>query len=208
MNEIPAPQPETLDSPTSLLDVPGGPVPDPAPAPPAEAAGEPPAPEGEGSLAAPEVAPLTFESLTLPEGLSLSPELGAKFVDALNNAELDPQGRANALLSLHAEVLKEAADAYAGQWEAMQNEWKQGVLTAFPGEKLTQAQTQIAKVLDRYGDKAVREAFALTGAGNNPDIFKFLAAVAADMNEQPPVRGAPAAAPPSDRASRMFKTQE
>lgn len=208
MNDMPGTQNEPTNSPTSLIDPPTGPVPDPAPAPSADAAGEPPAPEGEGLSPAPEVTPLSFTDLTLPEGMAVPDEFQEQFLQAFNDPDLDPKARAQVLLNLHSQVLQKAADAYAGQWETLQNEWRQRVLAAFPGEKLTQSQTQIAKLVDRYGDKAVREAFALTGAGNNPAIYNFLARIAADLNEQPPVRGAPASAQPRDRASRLFNTQE
>lgn len=181
----------------------GGPIPDPTPVSPPPDAVEseaPPPSMVEGSVEG--AAPVTAEDLSLPEGLTLEGELQDKFLAAINTA--DPKERANALVGLHAEVLQGAADEYAARWEQLETEWKGEIQTAFPGAQLPQAQAEIAKVLDRYGDKAVRDAFAVTGAGNNPAIFRFLVGIARDLNERPPVGGTPPSATPKDRASRMF----
>jgi hypothetical protein len=150
--------------------------------------------------------PFTAEQLTLPEGMKIPDEVRDEFVGLINNTELSAAERANNLLGLHTKILQAAADEHVAAWDALQSEWQGAVQKDFPGDKLTAAQAQIAKVLDRYGDAAVREAFALTGAGNNPAIFRFMTKLAADLNERPPVTGTPATGQPLDRASRMFGT--
>lgn len=201
------------DSQTTNTDtVPGGPVPDPAPVPsePTTEAieGDAQAAPDEGAVEPP--APITLEDLTLPDGLELPEELGTKFLD-LVNGEMPAADRANALLNLYQETaqgaVQGAAEEYARQWTELENEWKGAIEAAYPGPKLAVAQTQIAKVLDQYGSKEVREAFTTTGAGNNPHIFAFLHKIALDISEKPPVPGGPASGASRDLASRLYGSQ-
>ena len=190
--------------PPALGSLIGGPLPDtPAPAltPEPPAAAEPVA----------EHAPLALGDLKLPEGMRLMdgdkplPE-AEEFLSLLNGAKV-PKESAEALLGLHEKFLQSAADQYLARWETTQNEWKKGVesMPEFGGAALPATLQSIAKVVDRYGDAEVREAFAVTGAGNHPAVVRFIAKIARDLNEAPPVRGtsSPSAA---DRAARMYPT--
>lgn len=191
-----------VPTPTSLI---GGPLPDATP--PASAV-EPPAavPAAEP---APAFEPLTLDKLALPEGLSLMdgdkplPE-ATELLELLNGAKV-PAEAATKLLALHDKFLQKAADDYLAVWEKTQAEWRKGVETMpeFGGAALPETLTQIAKVVDRYGDAEVREAFAVTGAGNHPAIVRFIAKIARDMNEAPPTRGSKTSSV-ADRAGRMY----
>lgn len=186
-----------------------GPVPDPAPVPsepPTEASeGDAQAAPDEGPVEPP--APITLEDLALPEGLELPEELGTKFLDLLNG-KMSAADRANGLLNLYAEQTKTAvqgaADEYARQWTELETAWKGEIQKAYPGPKLQAAQSQIAKVLDQYGSKEVREAFTATGAGNNPHVFAFLHKIAMDVAERPPVQGSPTNGAPLGLAERLY----
>lgn len=176
-----SPQPETAPPPPNPEAVPD---PTPAPAP----------------------APLTFADLTLPEGLSLAEgdEDGVQF---LTLAQSLGKENAQAMLDLHSKFLQRASEEYLARWETTQTEWQDAVraLPEFGGDALPATLANIAKVLDRYGDAEVREAFALTGAGNHPAIVRLMAKIARDLNEAPPVRG-DNAPPSSSRSARMFST--
>lgn len=215
MNDTPATNDSTTPAPATPTESPAAPAPATEAVPdslaaPAVPTDTPPAPtEVEGGQVEP-VAPLTLEDITLPEGLSLEGEDATKFLDLLNS-EVGAQDRANALVAFHAEMVEKQVQAtveeYTRQWTELEEKWKGEVQQAYPGDKLAEAQTGIAKILDRYGSKEVREAFAATGAGNNPHIFAFLHKMATDLVEKPPVQGSAPAAQPLDRAQRMFKSQ-
>lgn len=180
--------------------------------------GEPPAgegaAEGEGDKslvsekpaeaeAAPE--PLTREAITIPEGVEVSDELVGEFIDVLNNLDLSPQERANALIGLQIKTQESAGQHLAEVWNKTQEEWR-GETQAALGENLDKSLAGIRQLVDDYGGEPdkVLEAFDLTGAGNHPAIVSFLARVAEVLvQEGEPVSGAPASAP-QDRASRMF----
>ena len=178
-----------------------------APAPASSLLGgavEPPIGEVTGSAS-----PITLEDITLPEGFTMPEAEGAEFLELLNNAPESRAEFATRLLEVHNKILQGVADQHATAWNELQQSWQDQIraMPEFAGDKLQGSMSKIAKVLDRYGDKEVREAFALTGAGNHPAIAKFLLKIANDYNEGPVVRGAPANSPAQDRASRMFGTK-
>jgi len=121
------------------------------------------------------VEPLTAESLKVPEGFELQPELSAKFLDILNG-DGSPQDKANGLLNLHAEVLNAASEASSEAWDNMQTEWKNNVKadTDVGGDKLPATLNNIGKLVDEFGTKELKDVFTLTGAGNHIEMIKFL----------------------------------
>lgn len=182
-------------------------VPDPSVPPaagvePEAAATDEPSPES--------VAALTLADLAAPEGLALEAD-GAPIPEAeeflsLINEHKIPKAAADAVLAIYPKLLERVAGEYAGQWEATQADW-QAQLRAEPvfgGPKLDASLSATAKIMDKYGDKELREALAVTGAGNHPAVFRFLAKIANDLNEAPPVSGSPAAPITRDIATRMF----
>jgi hypothetical protein len=174
----PAPTPDP-----SLVNPTPTPEPDPKPEPTPEP--EPKPKEGDPEPEPTPVEPLTVEQLTLPEGFELQPELSNKFIEILNDSELSPQDRANALLALHSETLTTASEAGSKAWDDMQTEWKDAA-KADPdigGAKLQPTLTNIGKLLDEFGDKEVRDVFDLTGAGNNVHMIKFLNKIADKLTE-------------------------
>jgi len=187
---------------------------------PAEAAKPAPSPEGAGAVgttATETVTPLSLADLMAPEGFSLTskevvdgkevekPIAGIEdFVGLANELKLGKDG-ANKLLAFHNQFLQSAADEYLARWEKTEATWKKQCqeLPEFGGAAFEGTLQSISKVLDRYGDKEVREAFALTGAGNHPAVVRFIAKMAKDLNEATPVRGQTGSSP-KDRAERMY----
>lgn len=185
---------------------------DPASAPPPaeESAAAAPAPPPEE---APQ--PLTLDALEVPEGLQLTNEEGeplpeaAEFLDLANETGLNPEA-ASKFLSAHHKLLESAfqtaVQEHQQQWENLQASWQTEVraLPEFAGEAFGPSMAKIAKVLDKYGSKEARDAFDVTGAGNNPYIVQMLKKIADDLTEAAPVSGDPATGSAKDRASRMF----
>lgn len=169
--------------------------------------GEPPAAEADPEPEAdPAPEPLTAEALTLPEGFEADEATLSSFVETINNADLTPQERAENLLALHAQMQETTATQMHDAWTQTQEQWRTEVqsLPEIGGQNLDQTLGSIAQVVDRYGGAEAREAFDLTGAGNHPAIIKLMASIAKDLNEAPPVSGAPPAGEPKSRAERMF----
>lgn len=192
----PAPSPATTTEtpPTSLVSE----------TKPAEPAAEP------AKETAPEFTALTADALKFPEGYEKNDEALSKFLEITNGAKL-PVETVQALTDLQADLAKQASEAGSKLWETTQAKWQDEV-RADPdigGQKLEENLSHVAKLIDRIsGDQApaVREAFALTGAGNNPALVKFMVKVAKELSEPSPIAGSPANTP-RDTASLLYPNQ-
>jgi hypothetical protein len=95
--------------------------------------------------------------------------------------------------------------AQADAWRTTNEQWVNEVKTEFAGEKLTAAQATVSKALNEYGGQGVREAFDLTGAGNNPAIFRLIHNMAKALGEgTPATNGTPAGQGEKTLAERMY----
>lgn len=161
------------------------------------------APPVETPPAEPEFVPLTAEQFELPE--SIDPEGLAPFLEAVNDAKL-PAEAGQKFLSMFHEQVSAMAESQAKAWNETQEGWINEVKSdpEIGGDKLPAVLGEVAKVVDRYGSKELREFMDVSGAGNNPHVVKFLHSIAKAVNERPPVSGQPAAASNRSRAERMF----
>lgn len=149
-------------------------------------------------------APDAYE-FKFPDGFEANKEQLGKFEEIARAANL-PQERAQELLDLYVGELKSAGDAFASKqmegWKSTLTSWKNEITSDpnFSGEKLTEAQVVIGKALDQFGSKEARDGFQLTGAGDNPAVFRFVHAMAKALTEG----GAqPLGAPPSKKSGSV-----
>ena len=165
---------------------------------------------GETALAAkaPEApAALTAADLALPEGLAVDDATLGDFLKIVNDGALDAKGRSEALLGMYAAKAKELAEGPVKAFRDVNEQW-QRELRADPeigGDKLQrEVLPAVAKVIDRFGGDKFRSVLDLTGAGNNPEMARFLWNVAKALNEGSHVGGTPpntTKAPPSAAAA-------
>lgn len=154
-----------------------------------------------------EFTPLSVEDLQMPEGLTADEGLQKEFLDVLNNRELSPKEQANALLALQGKALGAASDASHTAWAETQKTWQDEVRNDpdIGGAKLEPILGNINKLVQELGTPELPEVFALTGAGNNVHIVKFLAKIADQLNEGSPVSGKPSGGE-TDRAALLYPT--
>lgn len=201
-----------MTSPTDVTETPApnstdpNAVPDPVVEP--QGQGEPGAPAQNAPVEpTPEPVVLQAADLVLPEGFTAEGEVMDEFLALANELGMD-KDKASAIVGIHAKILDQAQTAAAAEWQALQDRWiaEAKALPQIGGEKLDESLSVIAKAIDKYGSPEAKEAFTITGAGNNPHIIKLLHTMASKLVEAPPVSGSPANNGPQDRASRMFKT--
>lgn len=149
--------------------------------------------------------PLTLADLVLPEGFTSAPEQQAAFLEIMNG-DMPSKERASALIKLQTEVLTAASEANSAEWDKLQQTWRDAVKTQL-GEKYQPTLASVNKLVTEYGSPDLVEAFALTGAGNNPAVINFLAKVAEKLTEGTFVLGSPPAGE-STAASRMFPSMK
>jgi hypothetical protein len=153
------------------------------------------------------LAPITVEDLVLPEGFTTTDELKTEFVETINKlADLGPKERAEALLNLQAKALTAASEASSAAWSTMQDQWRDEV-KADLGDKLQPTLDSINRLVKEFGTPQLTEALALTGAGNNLQVIKFLGAVAEKMTEGGYSAGAPSGAE-TTAAQRMYPSMK
>ena len=152
--------------------------------------------------------PVTVDTLVIPEGLEVPEAARDKFLEILNG-ELSPTDRANALLTLQKETLEQAAVAAEDAFGKTQSEW-QAEVKADPdvgGDKLQPTLTNIAKLIDEYGNQELRDVFAVTGAGNNVHVIKFLSKLSEQLTESQLAIGSPTASPDST-ADKLYPSMK
>ena len=172
--------------------------------PPAE---EPPTSKsGEEPPVAPE--PLTVEALQVPEGMKLDDTVTSKFLEVMNDGEMNPKDRANALLGLQAEVMKAASEQSSALWQKTQDEWQEEVRKdpELGGEKLGENLAVCRKLLDQYGSKELEDLLDMTGVGNNIHMIRFASKLAKAFEEGKPLSGQPSSVP-RDPAEVLFPNQ-
>src|SRR3990172_1633324 len=176
-------------------------------------AGDPPADPPKDSSEPPKelepFVPLTAETVKLPEGFTVDEPTMTSFLEVMNDRELSAADRAQKLIDLQASVLTQASEANSKAWDELQETWK-GEVKADPeigGAKFDLTVSNISKLLDQYGSKETRDAFSLTGAGNNPHIVKFMSKLATQLTEGNPVLGNPGATS-TTAAERMFPSMK
>lgn len=150
--------------------------------------------------------PLARENITFPEGFEYEDATVASFLDLMNNQELTPAQRAEGLLNLQADVAKAASEADSKAWDALQEEWqaKSKADPEFGGDKMQATMTSVGKLVTEYGNDALREALDVTGAGNHPEVIRFLGKLSNLLTEGRPAVGTPAAQGGTTVAQRLF----
>lgn len=210
-NPTPPPGPESNPTPNQSPDP--ALTPDPAALTnKAEPAVDPAKPEGDP--AAP--APLTFDTLAVPTNIEMPEQFSGKFTDILNDSAMSPTERGNALLNLYAEAAQFASEKGSNDFVQLQDTWRSEIASfhekpasadpVLGGKTFEATQAQVGAVIERFGDDDVRAAFDLTGAGNNPAIYRFLVKIAGELGEAVPISGTPGPAGGESRAARMFPT--
>lgn len=140
--------------------------------------------------------PAEYKEFTLPQGAVKDEALMGEFTELAKSAGLS-QESAQKIVDLAPKLSERIAQANAQQWMDLQKEW-QSQVKADPeigGKNWQATEANISKAIDAYGGKdkqALLEAFALTGAGNNPVIVKFIANMSRQLAEPKFVPGKPA----------------
>jgi len=207
------------EEPASLLGGTGdGELPDPVSPPPGgeEPPTTPPGEKDEPADAdaegggAEEVLPLTADAIALPEGIELGEGVMDSFLAVMNDVNLEPAARAQALIDLQVDYATKAneatQEAYNTLWQDTQKGWQDEVRAdpTIGGAKLDQSLSTIKRGLESVGaTPATFAALDLTGAGNHPEIIRVLHALTLPLAERAPPAGSPPRGALS-QADRLF----
>lgn len=197
--------------------------PPPEPNPPKGTTEPPPEKTDDKTPSAVDPEALTFDKLTVPEGIDVTNPLGEKFLGILNNKDLTPADRANQLLGLQTELAKQIEEHNAQSWLDLNSQWQSALIKEHGEDKLEAHLSKMGGLIKAYGadrtgqfkagsatgvdvpnyEKDLRDALTMTGAGNNPHIVNFMIWAANQLGEGSPLGGTPPGGQQS-RAERMF----
>lgn len=148
--------------------------------------------------------------LKLPEGFTADDKGLAAFAE-LGTKHGITKDVAQELMGLYVDQLKAGNEASEALWNTMQadNQAKMKADPDFGGAKLDASLKTIAKVIDNpdYGGKdakEIREALAVTGAGNHPALFRLLTRMSSALTEGKPVTGQAPTTQLADPAKALY----
>jgi hypothetical protein len=131
---------------------------------------------------------------TVPQGIDAQDPAVDAFASAALDAGVSPETAQRLIDAAAPEIVKAMTQPYQA-WKDLQENWQTQVRNdpEIGGAKFDRVVLPtIAKAMDRYGDPGLREALAVTGAGNNPAIIRTLYTLSRMVTEGRPVQGNPA----------------
>jgi hypothetical protein len=157
-----------------------------------------------------EFVPLTAADITFPDGLEINETLRDEALAIVNNRELSSKEQLQGLIDLQAKLSNEASETISKTWETTQQTWKDEVKAdpTIGGDKLQTTLAAVNKLVTEYGSNELFEVFALTGAGNNVHVIRFLNNVASKLLEGGAVPASSPSNQAGDAASRMFPSMK
>lgn len=156
---------------------------------------EPPAPE-----------PVVNYEFKFPENFTPSEKDVSEFTDLLREHKASPE-LGQRLVDFYADEVQRIEQAQRETWDRTQTEWQDQVRKDpdLGGDKFDTVMRNCGRVMDEFGTQALREVLTATGAGNHPEVIRFVNKIAAAIGEGKPVLGNPKpAGPPPSRAERRY----
>jgi hypothetical protein len=156
--------------------------------------GEAPAPvkdilddETEAKPAAEKAPPL---DLKIPEGVKLDETSLNAYKEKVSAKGIEPEV-AQELLDMHLAAIDQTRKGLSDSFEAIQQHWMSEIKAdkEVGGDRLGESKAVVAMLLREHGSPEAREALKLTGATNNPAIFKLLVNVGKALSEGKAVPG-------------------
>ena len=128
--------------------------------------------------------PFKAEEIKFADGTQVQPDMAAAFTDVVNKYGI-PRDAVAALIDLQQKATLANSEAGSRDWAKMQADWTAEVMKdpEIGGQKWPEVQTKIGSLMDRFGSPELRQAFDLTGAGNNPHVVRFMSKVAEHLTE-------------------------
>jgi hypothetical protein len=164
------------------------------------------APDAKVADAAPsQDAPLTYSDFTLPEGVEVDAETMSEAHALLGEMKL-PQEQAQRLVDFYAGKIRRFGDAQTENWVKLNEKWV-GEFKAdkeIGGDRIQETVAAATRAMDRFGTPGLREALILTGAGNHPEVIRFVARIGRATAEDRFVAAAGASAGSSRSAAEVL----
>lgn len=163
------------------------------------------------SITTPDLPPIEYGDFNFPQGFEKDDTILSQFTEVAKGLRM-PQDKAQALIDLGTKLQTNFAEKGMETWLNTNKEWESQVKAdpEIGGQNIDKTISTVAKSIDMYGGKeaqALRDAFDITGAGNNPFIVKYLYRMASQLTEGGPINGAPSRGVARDPAKTLYPNQ-
>ena len=157
--------------------------------------------------------PVEYTDFKLPEGVQADEQKMADFKATASEAGLS-QEQAQKLVDVYSNAVRAATDASTQLWYDTQKQWQADVMKdpEIGGTNFEPMKATVAKAIDAVGGEdaaKIRQAFDYTGAGNHPDVIRFLYRLGKAIGEGGAVAsGTPTAVEaPRSAAEKLYPSQ-
>lgn len=125
-----------------------------------------------------------YEDFVLPEGVEVDTETMSEARGLLAELGL-PQEQAQRLVDFYAGKIRQFGESQAGNWVKLNEKWVSDFKAdrEIGGERIQETVAAAARAMDRFGTPGLREALIMTGAGNHPEVIRFVARVGRATSE-------------------------
>jgi hypothetical protein len=149
-------------------------------------------------------APETYEAFTLPEDVAVDEKSIEAFLPLAKELNLT-QEQAQKLVDFQVKTMQEGASTQSDNWDNVQKEWVSAVKSdAEIGGLAFEENIGIArKAMEAFGTPELTAVLDSTGAGNNPEVVRFMYRVGKAISEDTIHSGGAVAAPKS-QAETLF----
>ena len=133
-------------------------------------------------------APIVYEPFKVPEGFSLDEGRLGAFTEALQEFKA-PQGLGQKMIDLYTSEVQRLAEHQQTLWDRTQETWLNEVRSdpTIGGNRIETTARTCGAVIERFGSPALREALAMSGMGNHPEMVRFVAKIGTFLQEGKPV---------------------
>jgi hypothetical protein len=123
-------------------------------------------------------ATLTYADFNLPEGVEVDGETLSEARALLGEMRL-PQEQAQRLVDFYAGKIRQHGAAQTESWMKLNEKWVSDFKAdrEIGGERIQETVAAATRAMDRFGSPGLREALIMTGAGNHPEVIRFVARV-------------------------------
>lgn len=154
--------------------------------------------------------PVSYDTLTLPEGASLNPAHLEQVKVLAKDLGLSPEA-AQKLIERDNMVQKDWMKGHQDTWSAEVSGWKKQIETDkdFGGEKLPATIANARQALGKFGSPEFTSMLEKTGYGNHPELIKMLSKIGASMKEdQMAGRSAGSPSATTDKALQLYPSMK
>jgi hypothetical protein len=119
-----------------------------------------------------------YEDFALPEGVEVDTQTMSEARGLLAELGL-PQEQAQRLVDFYAGKIRQFGESQAGNWVTLNEKWVSDFKAdrEIGGDRIQETVAAAARAMDRFGTPGLREALIMTGAGNHPEVIRFVARV-------------------------------